>query len=294
MIEYGKTVTAQDYNNGISAHPYIPQSDQAIYEQIFHFAQGKDHVKVLDCGCGPNRITSRIGTIPNTTVWGLDLSQEFVDAANESNNLSNVFFLKEDFIQADLMHKFDVIYLQGVLHHIRGRDRERFISKLFEMLQPGGIVIVGDEFIPKYETETERVRYVGLFYAHIIAEAVAGGFDVLAKEESKNLIDDCLAGHLGAGVFTDAILERIQTDAVEINRFLYTDKITAFKKVGQLVSWLEKETEKAAGSVENMDRGDYKISMPELEKDFERSALRKLTFGPVDFVGGMGVMIWEK
>src|SRR5690606_16301875 len=105
--------------------------------------------------------------------------------------------------------------------HIHGEDRAKFFQKSFNLLKPDGILIIGDEFIRDYESEDERILIAAKFYLHIINEARKGGFDELAEEEAKNLIDDCLSGTEYAGYVTEETFKRIYQDAETINGLFY-------------------------------------------------------------------------
>lgn len=191
------------------------------------------------------------------------------------------------------------------MHHIHGDDRKNWLERCYSILKDDGILVISDEFIRDYQNEEERMLYVAEFYCHIIAEALSGGFMDLAIEEAKNMIDDCFSNSEYAGFATDETMDRINYYAMQINRNFYNyGKITQqdgnhtltyklFDKIKETIS---------AGNFkpqENFNRGDYKVSIPKFERELEEYGFviknrERYTIGPVDQLGGMGVLVFKK
>ena len=194
---------------------------------------------------------------------------------------------------------FDVILMQGVMHHVHGEDRSKFLQRSFELLKPDGILIVGDEFIKNYLLEKERKLNVCKFYLHIIDEARKGGFDELAEEEAKNLIDDVLSGEDTAGVGNKALFQVIYEKAELANKGFYAGHHEELYELAKaLIDYLRKITKVIAElNSANFNRGDYKVSIKDFVREVENynfTLEEKYEIGPVDFLGGMGVLVFMK
>ena len=331
--DYGNTVSPQVYIDGLQGHPYIPQSDQCILNIIQKVAEtAKAKFSVLDVGCGPARLTYKVARLPiqnnqlTEGIWvtGIDSSGLFLEEADKYvSDASKVFNVKngrgqrhvkficadfvtgEDFFRRDFISSFpkqqNVIFVQGVMHHVHGERRVLFLSRCRELLKNNGILIVGDEFIADYKNEIERKMNVAKFYLHIIAEALKGGFSDLAYEEAKNLVDDVLAGETGAGYANQEVFDLIFGSAETNNKWFYGKGFIPNQNVNDnLIPKLRIMCSKLALASEpdqSFNRGDFKISVEKFineMKDNSFELVNTYKFGPVDELGGMGVLTFRK
>ncbi|MFN4181553.1 MAG: class I SAM-dependent methyltransferase [Candidatus Paceibacteria bacterium] len=262
---------------------------------------------IIDAGCGPGRLAHKIGKIgPEYFTYGLDISESFIEFAKKNNPYGNQgYFLCEDFSNpptSSFVPSAEIILMQGVMHHVHGEDREKFLKRSFDLLKPDGILIIGDEFIKDYETEEERILSVAKFYLHIIDEARKGGFDELAEEEAKNLIDDCLSGTKYAGYATEGTFNCIYDYAKMVNNLFYDSGTKSLdfadNKVYDMLEEIKGSVEHLTGSSdENFNRGDYKVSVNVFGEELSFYGFKlkeKYEIGPVKQLGGMGVLVFTK
>lgn len=313
--DYGKTVTPELYINALQGHQYIPQSDQCIINIVSRESQIRPLDKklpLLDVGCGPNRLTSRFADIIGPWVTGIDISESFINFSNKNlpylklgSARSNPTFFQLDFSKQEELEvlkevrPFDIIVMQGIMHHIHGNDRVSFIRNAYNYLFSTGILIIGDEFIADYDSDKTRKDNIAKFYCHIIDEARKGGFNELAEEEAKNFIDDYFSGTEHAGYGDGKVFECIYEFSEKINTEFYTRGI--FGDFSKLIDLMEKNIlrliEHLKPNTTSFNRGDYKTSINKFvsevsEYGFTLSETYK--FGPVDQLGGMGVLIFKK
>lgn len=305
--DYGKTIDPEIYTNALQGHQYIPQADQCIRNIIKKHCQKNEKIpqKILDLGCGPGRLTFSLVEGNNCHILGLDISNHFIEYARKSLHLekarhSVISFRVGNFATDSADDEvWDVILMQGVMHHIQCSERFDFLQNCFNSLRSDGILIIGDEFIAEYKNEDERRLNAGKFYLHIIDEARKGGFDELAEEEAKNLIDDILSGEEGAGFGDEPLFQAIYEKAELFNRGFYSG---AHKEISELTKELigyarEKTQLIARKDIANFNRGDYKVSVEHLTREFtEHNFVLEQAYkiGPVDVLGGMGVLIFKK
>ena len=315
--DYGKTVTSELYTNALQGHQYIPQADQCIRNLIKGYCNENSDIcpRILDLGCGPGRLTFSIAE-NNCHIIGLDISESFISHANETywkNEIrkGTVEFQQRNFAEYGLKgndnhQTLDIIFMQGVMHHIHGEDRSMFLHRIFEYLKPGGILIIGDEFIKDYESKEERILNVAKFYLHIIDEARKGGFDELAEEEAKNLIDDCFSGTKYAGHASQYVFDQIiYPYAKKINEMFFTHgsvaglNFEANNQIRNMFDYIKRKTENLTESStdENFNRGDYKVSTNVFAEELSLYGFKlkdKYEIGPVKQLGGMGVLVFTK
>jgi len=317
---YGKTVSPEVYINALQGHQYIPQADQCIKNIVQKFCANKPFPSkecILDVGCGPGRITTDLG-FPNCYRIGLDISQDFINYAwtNFMNRNKGadpfVSFQQMNFTEkVDIMltngkiiKDFDVILMQRVMHHIHGEDRAKFLQKSFDLLKQDGILVIGDEFIKEYDSEDERILNAAKSYLHIIHEARKGGFNELAEEEAKNLINDCFSGTKFAGHATEKTFECIYQYAQTINEMFYSHgsvaglNFDANNQIRNMFANIENSVEHLVDpSIENFNRGAYKISPNVFIEELSLYGFvleEKYEIGPVKQLGGMGVLVFMK
>ncbi|QQS60471.1 class I SAM-dependent methyltransferase [Candidatus Falkowbacteria bacterium] len=305
--DYGTTVSAEVYNNALQGHQYIPQADQRIVnivlEKINDLQKVKSIISILDLGCGPGRLTYKFAK-KGTLVHGIDLSESFINAAiNFNSTYSQISFMQYDFASVNFPHEdmasqYDIIVMQGVMHHVHGEERKLFLERCHKLLNSDGILIIGDEFIKPYIQEADRIVNVAEFYLHIIGEAIKGGFMDLAFEEAKNLIDDTLSGEEGAGFANDEIIKWIFYVAQRCNKDFYEGGSMYYIDVQDLITFLKREcSELASTNEKSFNRGDFKVSLDVFERELQKYSFQldnTNTIGPVDQLGGMAVLTFKQ
>ncbi|HRK02400.1 MAG TPA: class I SAM-dependent methyltransferase [Oligoflexia bacterium] len=122
---------------------------------------------ILDIGCGPGYVCQYF---PNSNYFGFDPSARYIDYAKKKFGTSAKFFAKE-FTPSDLetLPRFDLIMLNGVLHHVDDATAHKILSLSGNALNPGGTIMTIDpifspqqSFASKFFTKLDRgknVRY---------------------------------------------------------------------------------------------------------------------------------------
>ncbi len=95
-----------------------------------------DNSDLLEIGSGPGSDWNILNKYYNVT--GSDNSKEFLEHLI-SNNPKGVF-CELDAINIETEKKFDGIYSNKVLHHLKDNELINSINRQFEILKPGGII----------------------------------------------------------------------------------------------------------------------------------------------------------
>jgi SAM-dependent methyltransferase len=104
---------------------------------------GKNAV-VLEYGCGDGRFSLGDNHLPDNTArfHGIDISDAAVERARDrarSQGLANCEFTVMDAEQLTFADgKFDVVFGQGILHHL---DLAKSLNEILRVLRPGGIAV---------------------------------------------------------------------------------------------------------------------------------------------------------
>ncbi|MEK7146180.1 MAG: class I SAM-dependent methyltransferase [Patescibacteria group bacterium] len=306
--DYGDVIDPEEYNDGLAEHPDIPQADAGIVSLIREKLRGseKKEFRVLDLGCGPGRITQSIAgkLLPvarqmgvNLEVVGLDISEKFISYACKNKSGEAILYEVADFLAREFTDKYDVVLMQGVFHHVPLLDRQAWLEKCRDILSEEGVVVIGDEFIPDYSSDKERVLKVAAFYAYIVGYALQSKNKPLAKIESMNMVDDVCAGLPGAGHSNAELISFIQDTSQRIYDCIHREGVEGVQ-FKSLVSALSKRIQRIAASLAAADphdhsRGDYKISILRQVEELERVGMKlkeQKVYGPQRSVGGMGVL----
>lgn len=105
---------------------------------------------LLDVGCGAGNYTlMMLSKIPDLHCTLLDLSKPMLDKAFErvSPNTKGEVAIVHDDIRDAIQEKnqYDIILAGAVLHHLRDdKDWENTFEKLFQLLRPGGCLMISD------------------------------------------------------------------------------------------------------------------------------------------------------
>jgi SAM-dependent methyltransferase len=103
---------------------------------------------ILDVGCGFGLFAAYFGqTHPRRTIVGVDPNARRVDIARNvarALGLERHEFRVGDIRDAHLTGPFAAAYVLDVMHHIPAHDQRAVLSRMRDLLQPGGVLVVKD------------------------------------------------------------------------------------------------------------------------------------------------------
>lgn len=104
--------------------------------------------KILDVGYGPG---DNVLKYPNSEYVGIDISQEYIDNANNRfGKLGRFYCVSVDEIEKIDITKIDIVIIKAVLHHLSDEQISDMLEKLKNIMNPGGVLITLDcTFYPK-------------------------------------------------------------------------------------------------------------------------------------------------
>lgn len=303
-ILYTDLINPEIYNQILSEqHIYIAQSDKACIEFIYARSNLTD-LEIVELGCGPARILRQLDKIKESSnITGVDIDQKFLSYAQSS--LVN-FPRKINLIQADISTYFhpkavDLFFSVGVHHHVsKGKKTNLYLANVHKQLKKDGIYIVADEFVPEYETETERELRIAIWYSHVIAHALKYNYNYLANEESKIFLDDLLESKTSQNYKTQEQIDYVLQNVTEINNFAINgDAINANKKATEFLNFLNQHFNSCPSNQFALDasRRDYKICPSVFKKEIETAGFKitdEKIFGNIDNIGAMCMYVLSK
>ncbi len=300
MSSYSEIISAEDYNNLMTTqHLYIHISDAYIARVIDDRAK-KGAREVVELGCGPARIIGLVRQTKEINLTGVDIDKEFIEYAKNKLKGKQVEIVNSDICTYKHAKPVDIFYSQGFHHHMpKGEVTNSYLKNVYSQLKPGGIYIIGDEFVPEYVSSEDREKKLVVWYSHIIANALSHNYTYLAEEEAKTLLDDLYEGRVDVIIKNtkqiDFVLSRVS--AID-NAARASDIKSVDKLVKEFLSGLEYFYEGSDTAKEIvLSRGDYKVCDSVLRKEIEEVGFKVLnskSFGPISNIGAMVVYVLEK
>lgn len=93
-------------------------------------------LRVVDFGCGVGTSTPHFRRhLPGAALLGLDVSAASIRRARQLHGADSTFALIDEYIPAQDQ---DLVYCNGVFHHIEPNEREKWARSVSDLLAPGG------------------------------------------------------------------------------------------------------------------------------------------------------------
>ncbi|KAI9092399.1 S-adenosyl-L-methionine-dependent methyltransferase [Phlyctochytrium arcticum] len=124
---------AEEYDEGVRGETY--PAPQVVASWVLEWLEKKDHVNILDLGCGTGLSSQPFFSPPynlSTSVYGVDATPEMLKQARayQFKELECADIEKDDYFQNQ---QFDVIVCVGVLDFVK--DMQSLFAKMRRMLQ---------------------------------------------------------------------------------------------------------------------------------------------------------------
>jgi tRNA (cmo5U34)-methyltransferase len=137
-------------------HDVIPNLDH-IYSIIVNLASSEiSGPKILDLGAGTGLLTQYLFKKYSRGCFTLiDISQEMLNQAQERfEGQPNFNYTHGNYLKANFDDSFDIVVSSLSIHHLEDNDKKIIYSKVYEILNEGGIFINADQVIaPNPENE---------------------------------------------------------------------------------------------------------------------------------------------
>lgn len=205
-IEMSAYISIDDYDAHEENHAYYRE----MMERMLHiFKQGRkaEHNRILELGAGTGIFTKRLADLEDVNVVAIELDwvcfkklitnirslqgTELVEAENDrcvlarTKNRTTIELHNKDSRTFNPPGKFNFIFSSFADHHIKTRDKKTYFANIKQNLEPGGLLIVGDEYLRSYDPEAidSRVAALVAYHGHIIDLAVSQEEHILADLE---------------------------------------------------------------------------------------------------------------
>ena len=133
------------------------------YKSMINQIANQSSGRTLEIGVGTGLLTKKL--LANKRISKLvliEISKDFIKKFHEKFPKINV--KQSDGLFYQEKHQFDAIVMSLVYHHIRDEDKLKFLRNMYKNLSYRGRIIIGDLFIPPYNTEIERDNNLRIFH----------------------------------------------------------------------------------------------------------------------------------
>ncbi len=131
--------------------------------------------RILDVGCGFGLFAGYFAqTQPDRSITGIDTNGKRIEMARhvmQSLGQSGHTFIAGDARDPQVKGPFDGIYVLDVMHHVPREDQESVLRSLYDLLAPGGVLVLKD-------ITTEP--YFGLKFTEYLDRVMVGWNEPLA------------------------------------------------------------------------------------------------------------------
>ena len=185
---------AQNYDSALSKGISLSGEDRDFFAQRRIELLTKNLValdfratKVMDFGCGDGNSTPYLLKLPGAEhIHGVDVSSDSIKRAQANYASRTISF---DVINdTPPESRFDLVFSNGVFHHIPLSERPSAISYIFSALRPGGLFVLWENnpWNPGTKLIMSRIPFdkdaITLTYLEAKRRIRAGGFNVLSAE----------------------------------------------------------------------------------------------------------------
>lgn len=127
---------------------------------------------LLELGAGTGRLSSRIlHRYPKARLHALDGSEAMLAKARQNlrSLAARVTFVQKDFGRrhwSSGLPKVDAVISTAAIHHLTGAGKRRLFREAFDLLRPGGMLVVGDPVWPADSSLKKRDDLMWATYIH--------------------------------------------------------------------------------------------------------------------------------
>lgn len=142
----------QGFNQIFKPVGSTPFRAQRRHEWFVREARRLGARRILELGCGTGEAAAFMATHCNADVVAVDVSEKFLGSARKTHTASNLHFHKLDIFTDDLkaIGTFDLVYGNGILHHLVVRLDEVLRALLSLTTPQGGLAFIEPNFLNPY------------------------------------------------------------------------------------------------------------------------------------------------
>lgn len=179
---------ADFYDEIMSEFPFVEEMMEEIIVEIRNIKKSN---LILDFGMGTGTIMKKMSEMDNLKIIGIDQNKYLLQKAREKlKDVKNCGVIQGNILEYKNDSPADIIIATETYHHIQDKDKITFLKNIYDNLKYDGLLIIGDEFIGKYENDEGKKESIKNYYAlcfDYINKIGVSGNTSQALEEAYNL-----------------------------------------------------------------------------------------------------------
>jgi SAM-dependent methyltransferase len=188
-VEMSVYVAVEDYDAHEEEHAYyIEMMNEMLSAFRRHWKADGGPYRVLELGAGTGIFTKRLAAIKSIAeIVALEIDWAcHQKLAYNSRNEPRIKAYNRDSREFNPAGRFHAVFSSFADHHIKTRDKADYLRNVTRNLLPGGVFIVGDEFLRPYSPTDRQAKLDALaaYHGHIIDIAKAAGNEILVRLET--------------------------------------------------------------------------------------------------------------
>lgn len=185
----------KQYEKTMSDISYVGNLQERIIKLISRHLKQDRKSRILEIGCGTGTFMAKLANAyPNTEIIGLEPYTKFATVARSKlSKYPNCNIICQKLAKYNPNQKFNFIVTSFVYHHIPDDQKTLFLLQVKELLNKGGLILLGDEFIAGYDSLKSKQKSINLFYNELDEELIRNhasettlGLTAMAREQSLN------------------------------------------------------------------------------------------------------------
>ena len=177
-VEMSVYTSVWEYYTHSTKHPYYEEmTDEMIRIFTEHRKDESEKCKILEFGAGTGNFTERFIDVQNADVLAFEIDWAYYNMAKyrlaryDHIKLVHADARKDDPEGPNVKYKY--IFSCFLDHHIKIKDKVKYLKNVRKNLEKGGLFIVGDSFLRDFNDENEEEREAAIYdyHNHIIEVA---------------------------------------------------------------------------------------------------------------------------
>ena len=151
---------ADQYDELFITHMHAYDLTHEMILNMLSFSQ-QGTIRVLELGIGTGTLPQKLhDRFPHSTAVGYDLSGEMLARARAklADAGARIQLHQGDISQVAFEGPFDAVISAIAVHHVPPPDKPGLFQRLYDVLRPGGVLVLGDAFQAATPALSERYR----------------------------------------------------------------------------------------------------------------------------------------
>lgn len=186
MVDIDVYENYESYMKFQNLRPDYVKAIQKTIELTKKYTHDMNEINIADfcCGTGSNTkiFTDSIDTVKKVSL--IDINQGFLDLAKKSNiNSKELNFYASDILKVKLKKEYNIVFSIFAYHHVKDKEKQKYISQIKSCLKPNGILILTEIFL---KDKNQSIEYYSNLFNSISKDKVISGLKDFLEQTARS------------------------------------------------------------------------------------------------------------